>query len=346
MNGFLGKDIVQVSSSLSTPSNQLLAVIKSQIKGSGARLYDGILGIGPDPLSFVQDNVTPFSNLVKANKLTRPLVGIALVKKNKLTNAPGGGEFRWGSVNNNYISGSILYTPVTSAYYWGIDIPGVYMNNMQLYGPGESKRAILDTGTTLVYVSTPLAATIHSKIPGSSFNTQEGAWYVPCDVSNLPRPGNLLGDPNVFFEIGGRKWGIPIQDVAFRTSGRSDGLCVSGIQGGSNQFMVLGDVFIKNHCEFSSFPRFRFQSLCGFHSFAGARMLLLLTYYRPHLVPISVLLAFLLSPVLRVANRPCLVIWKCSTISTTNWTGKSFRPPAYLMKRHDMIWYTEYSTRS
>lgn len=334
MNGFLGKDIVQVSSSLSTPANQLLAVIKSQIKGSGARLYDGILGIGPDPLSFVQDNVTPFSHLVKTNKLTRPLVGIALVKKNKLTNAPGGGEFRWGSVNTNYISGSIVYTPVSSAYYWGVDIPGVYMNNIQLYGPGESKRAILDTGTTLVYVSTALVATIHSKIPGSSLNTQEGAWYVPCDVSSLPRPGNLLGDPNVFFDIGGRKWGIPVQDVAFRTSGRNDGLCVSGIQGGSNQFMVLGDVFIKNHCEYSSF---RFLGPFGLLLvFTGARIFVvadLLSSSIPRRPCLS--LSPFFSPILRVANRPRLVVWKCTTISTANWTCKSFRRPAYPLK--DMI---------
>lgn len=252
LSGVLGRDIVRITSSLATPATQLLAIITKQIKGSGNRLYDGILGIGPDMLSFVENNITPFSNLVKTNKLAQPLVGIALVKKNKLTNAPGGGEFRWGSINPNYVLGNIVYTPVTSAYYWGIDIPGVYMNNQNLYGPGESGRAIIDTGTTLVYVSTPLAASIHSRIDGASFNTQEGAWYVPCDVSNpLPRLGKLKVDPNLFFGIGpgGQRWGVPVQDLAFRPSGRNDGLCVSGVQGGSNQFMVLGDVFIKNHCE-------------------------------------------------------------------------------------------------
>lgn len=249
MSGFLGRDHVQVSSSLSTNSNQLLAIITSQVKGSGARLYDGILGIGPDPLSFVEGNVTPFSSLVKQNKLTRPLVGVALVKRNAATGAPGGGEFRWGAINSNYVSGQIIYTPVTSAYYWGVDVPNIFADNTQMYSPTEPRRAIIDTGTTLIYTSTNVAFNIHNKIAGSSFNQAEGAWYVPCHVSNLPRVGNPLGDPNVFFEIGGHRWGVPVTDLAFRSSGRNDGLCVSGIQGGSNSFIVLGDVFIKNRCE-------------------------------------------------------------------------------------------------
>lgn len=250
LSGFLGKDIVGLSPGLSTNANQLLGVITSQVKGSGARLYDGILGIGPDQLSFVENNITPFSKLVKESKIIRPLVGIALVKKGTLGNLQGGGEYRWGGINSAYVStGGVIYTPVTSAFYWGVDVPGIYVDNVQMYNPTEPKRAIIDTGTTLVYVSTPVANNIHSKIPGSSFNSPEGAWYVPCSVSNLPRTGNANGDPNVFFEIGGHRWGIPVQDLAFRASGRNDGLCISGIQGGSNSFAILGDVFLKNKCK-------------------------------------------------------------------------------------------------
>lgn len=243
MSGFLGKDIVHLTGYLATPATQLLAIITSQLKGTGARLYDGILGIGPDPLSFVDGNITPFSNLVKANRIIRPIASVLLIKSSSPQSIVGGGEYRWGGINAPFISGSIVYTPVTSAYYWGVDMPGIYVSGTQMFNPTEPKRAIIDTGTTLVYTSNNAASNIHAQISGSIYNANEGAWYVPCSISSI------TGYPNIFFEIGNSRWGIPIEDLAFRPSGLNNGLCLSGIQGGSNSFTVLGDVFIKNHCE-------------------------------------------------------------------------------------------------
>lgn len=239
--GTLGRDTVHLTKNL-TADNQVLTVVNKRVGGSDTHGWDGILGIGPDQLSFVEGNVTPFSNMVKAGKLAQPLVGVALVKADKVTGASGGGEFRWGEIASRYVSGDIIYTPVTSSYYWGVDLSNVYVNNTKMFTSTDVKKCIVDTGTTLIYTSSSAAKTIHSNITGSILNKQEGVWYVPC----VTTPAS----PNVFWKIQGHRWGVPASDIAFRPSGRNDGLCVSGIQGGSEQYTILGDVFIKNHCAF------------------------------------------------------------------------------------------------
>lgn len=223
LSGSLGQDGVRLSSALQATSQTLAVIDKRQ--GGGTHRWDGILGIGPDQLSFVVDNITPPSNLIKAGKLAQPLVGIALVKN-------GGGEYRWGAVNNDYLDGELVNIPVTSSYFWGTNTAGIHVNGVRVEG---AWRAIYDTGTTLIYTSDATAKRIHAQIPKSTFDKQRGFYYVPCD--------NITP---VSFEIGNQRWTVPGVDLAFRKSSTGDGLCMSGIQGGSEEFTILGAMFIKN----------------------------------------------------------------------------------------------------
>lgn len=245
LSGILGKDTVALSKRLAV-SSQLIALISSRQGGSSAHAWDGILGIGPDQLSYVDGNVTPLSNAIKNSQLRAPLVGIVLRKASSL---PWGGsdglynsgEYRWGAINAAYLASPIIYTPVTSTYYWGVDMAQIWVNGQAMTNANSARRALIDTGTTLVYTSDYSAAAIHAQIPGSTLNAQQGAYYVPCSPA--------YNAPNVFFEVAGHRWGVPPADIAFRPSGLNDGMCVSGIQGGAEDFTILGDVFIKNHCE-------------------------------------------------------------------------------------------------
>jgi hypothetical protein len=242
MSGTLAKDKVQLAPAV-VAEQQLLGSVTQKEKGSGAGLWSGILGLGPDQLSYIEDNVTPPSNLIKAGKLAEPLFGVALIPA-KQGPRIGGGEYKWGAITQNYIKGDLVYANVTSSFYWGVDMQEIYYgSDKKLMAAADARRCIIDTGTTLIYTSDAAAQALHASIPGASRNQQDGAYYVPCNINDFV--GNVL---DVFIEIGGRKWGITSEDLAFRPSGRNDGLCVSGIQGGANQFTVLGDVFIKNHC--------------------------------------------------------------------------------------------------
>ena len=254
MRGVLGYDTVTLtpasaSSSSLAAESQVLALITAKKAGVSASRWDGILGLGPDQLSFVEGNITPLSNVIRAGKLARPLVGVALVKEDRSKPAGagnGGGEYRWGGINLTYIVGGeagIQYSNVTSTYYWGVDMKEIhYGTNIgfsALMGAADARRCIVDTATTLIYTSDTACQNLHKQITGARRDVNDGAWYVPCDMSPFK---------DVFVEIGSRRFGIPKEDLAFRPSGKNDGLCVSGIQGGSSQYTILGDIFIKNHC--------------------------------------------------------------------------------------------------
>jgi hypothetical protein len=102
----------------------------------------------------------------------------------------------------------------------------------------DFKRAIIDTGTTLVFTSTATAANLHKHIPGAVYSSSSGYWTIPCHTSLL------TGAPNIYFEFGNRKFGVPASDLPYHP--QSTGKCLSGIQGGSESFTVLGDVFLTS----------------------------------------------------------------------------------------------------
>jgi hypothetical protein len=67
------------------------------------------------------------------------------------------------------------------------------------------------------------SSAIHARIPGSFRSGSTGIWYIPCTTS-YP-----LID-NIFVTIGGVKFGIPIEDIAWKVSDTYEGQCVSGVQ--------------------------------------------------------------------------------------------------------------------
>jgi len=128
-------------------------------------------------------------------------------------------------------------------------------------------RVIIDTGvshlirvyghadqqTTLILTSTEIATAIHSQISGSVVSQTSGIYYIPCNTF-YPQT------QNVFFNLSGQRYGVPIEDMAWKKSDYLEGMCISGVQvsdsgciqradsqGGVPHFTVLGDLFIKNH---------------------------------------------------------------------------------------------------
>jgi hypothetical protein len=119
-----------------------------------------------------------------------------------------------------------------------VELQGIYIGNKSVMASTDFKRGLLDTGTTLIFTSDASAANIHAEIPGAKFDSTNSVWTLPCDTSIA------TGAPNVYFEVGGRKFGVPPSDLPYRQ--QSTGACISGIQGGSPVFTVLGDVFLTS----------------------------------------------------------------------------------------------------
>lgn len=109
--------------------------------------------------------------------------------------------------------------------------------------------------TSLIITSDSVARNVHLNIPGSKL-AKSDIWYIPCKVA-------YPSVPNLSFTIAGRRFGVPIEDLAWKRSEVLQGMCISGVQvrdfgkgidemlmsakGGMPYFTVLGDMFIKNH---------------------------------------------------------------------------------------------------
>ncbi|EGG04901.1 aspartic peptidase A1 [Melampsora larici-populina 98AG31] len=319
VSGELVKDTVSIGNSIKA-YNQTFG-LATMVSSDWAELpVDGLMGIGPDPLSVFTTNDPKgvFTNLVNSQTLDQPIIGIALVKELEYDSGSALGEFKFGGISKKWIREDLVWKNVTSHNFWGVDLTGIYVNGSNVMSPNDPPRAILDTGTTLTLVSETTAAEIHKRIPGSVVDPDNGIWMVPCSTHNpsnkkstynrsdhtspgpldskslipvktvspphghsLPlnlkkrshtsnqfysrhhrkhhlharsSPTSTPASPNIFFEfgIGSLQFVIPAEDLAYqsilnepRTDDQS-GICYSGIQSGSEGFVVLGDTFIKN----------------------------------------------------------------------------------------------------
>lgn len=251
--GFAATDIVSFGSE--QVSVDMAFAVASAVRGSSflKSAKSGVLGLAQDSLSTYPDkNIdqgsTLFSRLVTSGQLPEALLSVRLVKGliyRGEVYQEGSGEYVFGGIEDWYVRGGragLAWAPVTSSKYWGLGLDDISVGPYSLfsYDTSTPRRAIVDTGTTLIITSDRAATTIHALLPQAFVDPQTGIWYVPCDIG-------YPAAKNVFFHIAGRKFGVPAEDLAWKASTVYDGKCVSGVQGGNTDFTVLGDVFIKNH---------------------------------------------------------------------------------------------------
>ncbi|KAG8908729.1 hypothetical protein FRC01_007257, partial [Tulasnella sp. 417] len=225
----------------------------------------GLVGLAQDRLATTLNGRTIFSRLVSERKLDRDVLGIRLVKKERGEPRPvgatvdgGGGAYAFGYVEGQWIVGGeagLTWVDVTSQNYWGIPMDDVQMGDKSVLDNETPRRAIIDTGTSLIITSTALAASIHAHVPEAYQSRSGGIWIIPC---NQPagRPAAQTSSPSsppnpttssAFFVIAGRRFGVPLQDLAWKPLDNDGFWCVSGVQGGVEGFTILGAMFIKNH---------------------------------------------------------------------------------------------------
>jgi hypothetical protein len=89
-----------------------------------------------------------------------------------------------------------------------------------LYPPHEH---ILTMKTTLILTSDEIATALHAQITGSVVSKSSGVFYIICTTS-YPRT------QNIFVNMAGQRFGIPIEDLAWKKSSFLPGMCISGVQ--------------------------------------------------------------------------------------------------------------------
>lgn len=237
MKGFLSADDLSLAG----------VVVKGQTFGEATTLpgitfamakFDGLLGMGFDTIS-VDHAVTPFQNMVKQQLVKEPVFSFYLNRDQ--TKSPGG-EIIFGGIDDNFFTGNITYTPVTSEGYWQFKMDSVTMNQV-----GEDKhtvsvcengcQAIADTGTSLI--AGPKAEVKKLNEALGAIPIPGGEYILPeCDSASLP---------DLTFTIEGRQFSLKPEQYTLKISQGGKTICLSGLIGMDiphHPLWILGDVFI------------------------------------------------------------------------------------------------------
>eukprot|EP01013_Petalomonas_cantuscygni_P001873 TRINITY_DN11900_c0_g1_i1.p1 TRINITY_DN11900_c0_g1~~TRINITY_DN11900_c0_g1_i1.p1 ORF type:complete len:395 (+),score=111.99 TRINITY_DN11900_c0_g1_i1:42-1187(+) len=236
-NGFLSTDQVQIGGA--TVKSTFAEVTDEPGYTFDVAFFDGIAGMAFQ--SIAVDNVTPlWMDLVNQGVIPKASFGFYL------NNAPmgisqTGGELTLGGVDPAHYTGNFTYAPLASETYWLIDVPTITVGGRAL---GNPFKGVVDTGTSLLVFSTPIAKQINDALGCFTVSVLRGE----CFFIGCPDPATL---PKITYTIGGRDFTLSGEDLMIKTAIDGYDECISTIIGldipGHPDYMILGDVFLRKY---------------------------------------------------------------------------------------------------
>ncbi|KAG9017512.1 hypothetical protein FRB90_000985 [Tulasnella sp. 427] len=198
----------------------------------------GLLGLGFQ--ANAETRAAPFFiNLVKAKSLASNVFSFYLAR-----NGGKGSELCIGGANSAKYTGSIRYYHIDPSatggtqYYWNIPSNGFSYNGGP---PTGSFSAVIDSGTTLIYIPAAAAKALYAKIPGAKTapaSVGDGYYTYPCN--------SKLGPIELSFS--GHKYAVNPADFNLGAVSSGSSTCVGGIVGEDidDGIAIIGDEFMKN----------------------------------------------------------------------------------------------------
>ncbi|KIO28276.1 hypothetical protein M407DRAFT_22486 [Tulasnella calospora MUT 4182] len=198
----------------------------------------GLMGLG-FPANAASGATPFFINLANQGSLASNVFSFYMSR-----GGSSGSELCFGCINSAKYTGSITYYPLDSwvfgwfQYYWNIKSGGFSYNG----GPSSgSFSAVIDSGTTLIYIPTAAAEKFYASIPGAknaSSTVGDGFYTYPCSTS--------LG--SITLSFGNTSYAINPAEFNLGPASWLSSSCVGGIVG--NDFggglAIIGDEFMKN----------------------------------------------------------------------------------------------------
>jgi len=200
--------------------------------------FDGILGLGYDTIS-VQHVVPPFFNAVDQGLVQEPVIGVWLNKAEG--SEDDGGNITFGGIDERHIGSEITWAPVIRKGYWEVELENVTMNGEKI--GITTKRAAIDTGTSLFAIPTEEAEIINKRIGAVKQNS--GQYMVDCN--------KLDSLPTLELEFNGHSFPLTPQQYVLEVGGGlfgGESQCISGFMGidipaPAGPLWIVGDVFLR-----------------------------------------------------------------------------------------------------
>jgi len=186
--------------------------------------FDGILGLGFDRIS-VGGVPTIMKALVASGQLAQPVFGFYLGNQQA-------GELEFGGTDPKHYSGDFTYVPLSAETYWQVALDAVKFGSDSV---SSCKRAIIDSGTSLLAGPKDEVAAIAEKLGAKLVAGREYTYDCSKDVSDLT------------FTFGGKDFTLNKQDLTLQQSGSTCILGLMGIDIPSGALWILGDVFMRKY---------------------------------------------------------------------------------------------------
>lgn len=145
------------------------------------------------------------------------------------------GTYNFGFIDDSLYTGNISYTSVDSSDgYWMMSTSGYQVGGQAFESTAIT--GIADTGTTLLMLPTAVVEAYYAQIAGSSYDSTNGGYVFPCDVT----------PPDFTLGIEDGRIVIPGSYMNYSPLDSTNTSCFGGIQDDSDiGFAIFGDVALK-----------------------------------------------------------------------------------------------------
>lgn len=228
MNGHIGRDTVRLANNQIIIRNQMVIDATTLSREFSGSPFQGIFGLGLSGISGSSHD-PPFHNMINNNLVERPLFAIY--------SQHHAGEIDFGGIDTSRYEGEIQYVENVDDGYWMMHMDEVNFQDQRF----EGRKAIIDTGSTLIIMSESDARLYHQHIPEATSNG-DGTWSFPCK--------NIKDLKPLTIQAGDAFLSIPPEKLFLTPMVSTSKYCLSGISGqgmaNSEDTWVLGDVFLRH----------------------------------------------------------------------------------------------------
>ncbi|KAK2045970.1 eukaryotic aspartyl protease [Colletotrichum somersetense] len=208
---------------------------------------DGLLGLAFSPINTVQSEggardpqATPVDNMIAQSDIPKDAELFTSAFYSERDEGSPRSFYTFGWIDTELVEASgedIHWVDIDKTQgFWMFPSASASVNGKAIARSGN--KAIADTGTTLALVSDEVCEALYNAIPGSKYDEQQQGYVFPdsTKAEDLPEFKVAVGD---------KQFVIQKEDLAFAPA--SDGFWYGGVQSrGSNEFDILGDVFLKS----------------------------------------------------------------------------------------------------
>jgi hypothetical protein len=230
LSGYLSEETVKVGD-LSIPHQVFAEATNEPGLAFSLGKFDGILGLAWPSIA-VDSVVPPIQNAIAQGVLSKGVFSFYLP-----STSGASGELDIGGIDSKKYVGDLFWQPLSDKSYWEITLDDIKLSGASV---SSTKKAIVDTGTSLLAGPTSEVKAIAAKVGATS------SWLAPSEYTlDCSKISSL---PNIDISFGGKDFTLTASQYVLNVEGQ----CLLGLTGidvpaPRGPLWILGDIFIREY---------------------------------------------------------------------------------------------------